>query len=73
MENMCGEKLKEGTEVISKLPECPFIGRIRGYNAELPVIGFMYIVEIESGSNFDQEKYPYSCITVPASYLKVVK
>lgn len=57
--------------VVYDLDVAKGVGKIVGIaTAELPVIGYTYIVEDLSG-NFPSKLYPYSHLAIPGPLLKV--
>jgi hypothetical protein len=66
------EKLAEGTYVVSNSDSGLIIGKICGLaTTQIPGIGYMYIINIETRSGKDWDKYPYSCCVLPKSMFLV--
>lgn len=57
----------ENTEVSFDCQGLNGIGKISGISSELPIVGFLYIIETKEKIS---ESYPYKSFVCPACYIK---
>lgn len=64
------DSLDEGTKVKFKYLGIEGEGKVTGVSMELPVVGFIYIIETEGKIS---NNYPYKSFVCPESYIEVIK
>ena len=62
--------LPDGTCVEFNIQQVFGTGKIRGITTSLPIVGTIYIIEVDEP--FDKSVYNYSCFACPSVYLKTI-